>query len=105
MEIVFKNARMKAESENHESLKRKYGRLQADEITARLNELDSAESLQDIWRLPHVRLHSLSGNLKGYFAVDIKDPYRIIFSPLNGNTANLKTVTKIRINTLYYDYH
>ena len=105
MEIVFKNARMKEDSEDLRCLSRKYGKLQASKISARLNELDAAESLDDIWKLPHVRLHALSGKLKGNFAIDIKHPYRIIFFPLNGDTANLKTVTKIQISALCHGYH
>ena len=105
MEIVFKTARMKRESEDHRWLSRGYGSRQAKEIIARLNELFSAESLYDIWRLPQARLHALSGNFKGCFSIDLKHQYRMIIYPLNGDTANLKTVTKIRIDKLYYDYH
>ena len=105
MEITFKSARMQKESENHNGLSRQHGKLQANKIITRLNELCSAESLYDIWKLPQARLHALSGDLKGHFAINLKHPYRMIISPLNGDRADLKTVTKIQIDKLYCDYH
>lgn len=105
MEVLFKPVKIKKESEDHKKLSKEYGDLQAKKIITRLTELYSAESLWDIWKLPQTRLHALSGNFKGCFSVDLKHPYRLIFSPLNGDTANLKTVTKIQIHKLHHDYH
>lgn len=105
MEIVFKTARMKKECEDYGGLSRRYGRPQADKVIVRINELYSAESLHDIWKLPQARLHALSGNFKGCYAIDLKQPYRMIISPQNGDMANLKTVTKIQINNPCCNYH
>ncbi|NQU73922.1 MAG: type II toxin-antitoxin system RelE/ParE family toxin [Candidatus Omnitrophica bacterium] len=105
MEISFKNARIKKECEDYKKLVREYGSLQARKIVARINEFNSAESLYDISRLPQARLHKLSGDLKGCFAVDVKHPYRIIILPLDGEAADLKTITKIKIEKIYHNYH
>lgn len=105
MEIVFKTENMKKECEDCKKLASQYGNWQAKKIMTRINELYAAENLNDIWKLPQVRLHALSGNFKGCFALNIKYPYRMIIYPLNGNTANLKTVTKIQINNPCHNYH
>lgn len=105
MEIVFKSANIKKQSEDHKVLRRQYGNQQAVEIVARINELDAAESLHDIRKLPYVRFHALSGNFKGCFALYLKSTYRMVISPLNGDTDDLKTVTRVYINRLCIDYH
>ncbi len=105
MEIVFKTGNMKKECEDRKKLASQYGDQQAKKIMIRINELYAAQNLNDIWKLPQVKMHALSGKLKGHFALSVKDPYRMIIYPLNGNTADLKTVTKIQINKPCHDYH
>jgi proteic killer suppression protein len=104
MEISFKDEKLKKTLENHKLLQRKYGQEQAMKIVQRINELTAAENLYDITRLPQARLHSLSGNLKGCLAVDIKHPYRLILNPNNGDLSDYKSITKIQIKDII-DYH
>lgn len=105
MEIVYKSEKAKKQSEDHKTLCREYGNQQADEIVARINELDAADSLHDIVKMPHVRFHALSGNFKGSYALNLKSTYRMIVTPLDGDMADPKTVKKIYINKLCIDYH
>lgn len=44
-------------------------------------ELDAADSLADVSRLPPPRCHALSGDRQGTFSVDLLHPYRLIFAP------------------------
>jgi len=103
MEIVFKNSKLKKICEDYKKISIKYGK-QAEEIIKRMNELNAAENLYDISKLPQARLHLLSGDLKGCFAVDLKHPYRLILKPLNGDLSDLKSITSIQINDII-DYH
>jgi toxin HigB-1 len=57
-------------------------------------ELDFAITLKDLER-PSNRLHSLSGDRKGQYAISINDQYRICFIWRNGDA------TKVEIT----DYH
>lgn len=104
MEIAFANRKLQKTCEDVKKLSRKYGSIQARVIAKRLNELQAALSLQDVKQLPQTRLHLLSANRKGLFAVDVKQPYRIVFATLNGNSNNLETVTKIQLVEII-DYH
>ncbi|MDO8573000.1 MAG: type II toxin-antitoxin system RelE/ParE family toxin [bacterium] len=104
MELSFKDKKLKKTCEDVTLLKRRYGNLQAELIVQRINELLSAESLFDISKLPQVRLHPLKGKLKKCYALDIKHPYRIIITYLNGDSQDLKSISKVMIIEII-DYH
>lgn len=79
-----------------------YGRDNAKKIMMRLNELYSVDNLSQISHLPPPRRHALKGKRKGQYAVDVKQPYRIIFEPANeplpvdaGGNIDLTKVTEI----------
>ena len=103
MQVSFSSNKFKKICEDEKILKMTYGD-RALSVIQRLNEFQAAENLHDILRLPHTRLHRLKGNMNGYFAVDIKQPYRIIIWPENGNRNDLKTITKIECVKIE-DYH
>lgn len=104
MDVQFKNSKMQKMLEDDKLLTRKYGAQQAKEIIQRINEFTAAENLFDISKIPQARLHSLSNNLKGFWSVHIKHPYRMLIELLNGGSAELKTVTAIKIEDIQ-DYH
>ncbi len=104
MDVQFKNSKMQKMLEDDKLLTRKYGAQQAKEIIQRINEFTAAENLFDISKIPQARLHSLANNLKGFWSVDIKHPYRMLIELLNGDSGDLKTVTAIKIEDIQ-DYH
>lgn len=104
MDVEFQDNKLQKFCEDFKKLKKHYGQIQAQEIIKRINELSSAESLFDISKLPQARLHLLKQNLQGYFAVDLKNPYRIILLPLDGEIQNYKSITKVKIIKIV-DYH
>jgi toxin HigB-1 len=59
-----------------------------------LTRLEFAKSLNDIGT-PGSRLHPLSGNLKGFYAVNVSGNWRIIFRFDDGNVHDVD----------YVDYH
>ena len=103
MEISFREKKLRKICEDKQMLQKRFGEC-AVKISQRLGEFLSAESLHDIKMLPGPRLHPLQGNYSGYFALDVKQPYRIIFKPLNGDLNDLKTITTIEIFKIE-DYH
>jgi len=61
--------------------------------------------------LPPARCHPLQGDRAGEFAVDVHQPYRLIFEPANDpipkkedGSIDLKKITRIRILEVE-DYH
>lgn len=105
MEIDFKNNKLKKICENNKQLQIKYGKQQAEIIIKRIGELQAAENLDDISKLPQARMHKLSGGYDNHFAVDLKHPYRLIFFPKNGDSTNLKSITSVKIIEACTNYH
>ncbi len=56
-----------------------------------LAQLDVAGSPESM-RLPQYRLHSLKGNLKGYWSVTVRANWRIIFRFENGNVHDVELI-------------
>ena len=62
---------------------RTYGAPLARKLMQRLQELDAAETLADIARVPPPRCHELKGDRAGQLSVDLQHPYRLLFIPAN----------------------
>ena len=84
-------------------------------LQQRIQELQSANNLFDIYWLLHLRLHKLSWKRMYELAIDINwkiDPNRIVFECLDGedihsdwpNENKMTTVTHIKIIEIW-DYH
>lgn len=100
MKVHFESKKFEKICEDEVKLSRKYGPRQAEEIITRIGELEAAENLYDISKIPQARLHPFKANWKGYFSVDLKHPYRMRLLPLNGQLSNKKSITEIKIVSL-----
>jgi len=62
----------------------RYGTDMAKKIKLRLAVLRAAESLGDFWppKSGPERCHELKGDRAGTFSVDLKQPYRLLFKPI-----------------------
>jgi len=88
-----------------------WGVENARKIRQRLAELNAAATLADVGRLPPVRLHTLKGDRKGQFAVDVKHPFRLLFElahdpvPLkHDGGVDMARITRVRVLSIE-DYH
>jgi proteic killer suppression protein len=65
-------------------LKRQYGKDMASKLRIRLAVLRGAQSLAVFWPpfSGPERCHELKGRLAGVFSIDLKQPYRLLFKPL-----------------------
>ena len=104
MEIRFNDKKLQKHLEDHRELKKVHGKLQSELIVQRINELLSAENLYDISKLPQARLHLLTGDRRGHFAVDVRHPRRMILLPRNGEIKDIRSITSIEIIEIV-DYH
>ena len=104
MDIQFKTAKLqKICSQNAVAIK-KLGPKMARKLQQRMMELQAAETLSDISRLPPARCHELKGDRKGQLSVGLEHPYRLIFIPVNNPIPEKESggldwtqVTKIKI--------
>lgn len=107
MRIEYRTKKLKEECENPEIAQKRYGKNIGNMLTQRVGELAAATNLLDVQRIPSVRLHKLKGKRKNQYAVDLKHPHRLIFTPVQENNIDielLQNITAIRLEEVV-DYH
>ena len=111
MEVYFRTRKLLRVFNSEVLLLRNYGRENARVIRRRMTVLMAAPTLSDVPVTKPERRHKLTGDRAGQFAVDLQQPYRLVFEPL-GNTASrlvngeedLSVITAIEILAVE-DYH
>lgn len=111
MNVQFKNRKIQKVFNSQKLLIKNYGKENAKYIMHRMAVLQAADTLNDVPKTKPDRCHSLTGNKKGQFAVDLKHPYRLVFIPnhepvpqKDDGTIDLRKVTAILILNVE-DYH
>lgn len=92
MEVLAKG-KLKAALEDESLCQKHYGRDMTKKIMMRVNQLRAADSLVDFWPPTSgpERCHELKGNLAGTFSIDLKQPYRLLFVPIEDNAPEDRT--------------
>lgn len=80
MKIDFDNKELQKYANNDSYRQRKMGSIRSKLYKQRIDELDSADTLEDTRYLPG-HYHELIENRKGQWAVDLDHPFRLIFEP------------------------
>lgn len=111
MEIEFRTAKLRQSCENFKKACRTWGQESARRLVQRLNEIEAAETLDVLLRLPGARCHQLKHDRAGQFAVDLRPPKRLVFRPsgspedyMVGNSIDPCRVTRVLILEVV-DYH
>lgn len=81
MTITFDDNKLRKYANDDRLAEKKLGQRVAKIYKQRLDDLEAAESLEDVRYLPG-RYHELNENRKGQWACDLVHPYRLIFTPL-----------------------
>ncbi len=94
MEVEFANNKLEEQCTSVKAARKLFGgdNALAVSLLARINALRSANTIKDIIVQPQFHFHNLlhigNRDLKGYFAIDVRnrrDPWRIILQPLDEN--------------------
>jgi proteic killer suppression protein len=108
--IVFTSRKLEKVFNSKKLLQKEYGE-QANKIMMRMSVLRAATCLADVPVQKPDRRHELTGNRKGTFAVNLKNPFRLVFEPADDTVLkkeaggiDLEKVTSIRILAVE-DYH
>ncbi|NLO44657.1 MAG: hypothetical protein GX106_06845 [Candidatus Cloacimonetes bacterium] len=108
MEISFISRKIEKLCLNEKEMIRKYGDL-SNKLKQRLSELEAAANLTEL--PPFAGCHPLIGNYKHCYALNLKQPYRLIIEP-NWHKLGLKKGEQIElaeINSIVIvgvdDYH
>ena len=111
MEISFRTTKLRKVLNSERLLKKEYGEQNARLIMKRLVVLSAAPSLKDVSHQRPERRHELTGSRAGEFAVDIAQPFRLVFRPaldpvpkLEDGGIDLVRVTSVEILSVE-DYH
>ena len=109
MELFFKTARLQKVCNSGALLLKTYGVDNSRRIRKRLAVLEAATSLADVPTIPPERCHALKGPFAGCFAVDVLQPYRILFSPAHELRAQSARVQPHKVTAILIleivDYH
>lgn len=106
MTISFRVRKLQKICNSGKEMRKAFGKKMAIKLKQRLLELNAADTLADISKLPPPRCHELTGKEKGCFSVDLEHPYRLIFAPvaldninihLDDGGFNLSKITEIEI--------
>jgi proteic killer suppression protein len=81
MEVRFEKRSMQKACSSEKETRRRWGAALAQKLRQRLAELQAADTLDDIARLPPARCHELKGDRAGQLSVDLVHPQRLIFEP------------------------
>lgn len=79
MKISFKNRKLQRAFESEASLKRIFGARMLRAIKARISVLEDSSCLADVPTIKPERCHQLKGKRDEQFAVDLVQPYRMVF--------------------------
>lgn len=106
MKLSYKNNKLEKSLRTDKGLTKSYGNL-AKKIKQRRIQLENADNLEVISKLPVLRLHQHIGKGKGTWSIDIQENWRILFSidqnpipTLEDGGVDLKAITIISIESV-----
>lgn len=89
MVIYFKTKKLQKICNKAIEARKTLGPKMAKKLQQRLMELEAANCLEDISRVPPPRCHELSGDRAGQLSVDLVHPHRLLFIPANNPVPEL----------------
>lgn len=84
MEVFAKGKKLKAALKDESACERYYGTAMCRKLKIRIATLRAAESLATFWppKSGPERCHELKGGSVGTFSIDLAQPYRLLFEPV-----------------------
>lgn len=98
MQITYKNNKIKKVCTEAKVAERIHGREMADKIHQRIDEIGAADSVEMMVQFHIGRCHPLTQNRKGQYAVDLVQPYRLVFEK-KGDEVQIANILEV------VDYH
>ena len=79
MDITYKSNKLKKVCTDAKVAERSYGKEMTEKIQMRIDEITAAGTIETMIQFHIGRCHSLSNNRKGQYAMDLVNPYRLVF--------------------------
>lgn len=99
MIITYKNKKLERICLDQSVARKQYGQRMADYIQQRLQELEAAETVEELIQYGIGRCHPLKGRRQGQYAMDLEQPHRLVF------TVKHEVVQIARVEEIVKDYH
>ena len=99
MEIVYRNKKIEKICNDSSKSIKKYGEEMTEKIQLRIDQISSTESVDWLIKYKVGRCHTLSGDRYGQYAIDLVQPYRLVFFVNKSNTIQIAEIVEI------IDYH
>jgi len=99
LEVRFKTKRLQKQYENHKVARKDYDKQVAKRYIQRVIILKSAKSFEDLYKIPQLKFHPLTGNRDGEFAISLTGFYRLIIT----NDGDACDIAKIEEVSKHYD--
>lgn len=98
MDITYKSKKIEKVCTDARTAERSYGKEMAEKIQMRIDEISAADKVEMMIQFHIGRCHPLTNNRKGQYAVDLIQPYRLVFEK-HGNEIQIAHIIEI------VDYH
>ena len=82
MKVTYRTKTLEKVSTDLSVATRKYGQEMAERIQMRIDQIRAVDDIEQMLQYKFGRCHPLKGDRKGYYAVDLVQPYRLIFEVL-----------------------
>jgi proteic killer suppression protein len=106
VKLSYKNNKLKNSLTTDKGVAKSYG-TKAKKVKLRITQLESADNLEVISKLPVLRLHQHIGKGKGTWSIDIQENWRILFEinqdpipTIEDGGIDLKAITIISIESV-----
>jgi proteic killer suppression protein len=99
LEVQFKTKKLQKQYQNSKDAIKRYGVDVAKKYINRIEVLKSAKSFDDLYKIPQLKFHPLTGNRVGEFAISLTGFYRLIIT----NNGEVFDIAKIEEVSKHYD--
>lgn len=99
MEITYKTKKIQKICTDASFASSKYGREMAEKIHFRIAQILSFPTVEEMIQYHVGRCHALTNNRKGQYAIDLVQPYRLIFTVDKAGNLQIANIEEI------VDYH
>ena len=98
MEVRFKTKKLEKQFLQSKLAEKAYGRDVAKKYIMRITILKSAKSFEELYNIPALKFHPLTGNRKGEYAIKLTGFYRLIIT----NDGDVFDIAKIEEVSKHY---
>jgi proteic killer suppression protein len=94
LEIRFKTKKLEKQYISSNEAIKAYGQQVAKKYINRIDILKSAKSFEDLYSMPTLKFHPLTGNRKGEYALSLTGYYRLIITQ-DGETFDIAKIEEV----------